>query len=74
MKRQDYISWDEYFNLSANTATAPRGERLQTHLPRLLRQARRPRGERAARWLTLEGPPSAQERGGNGAGSAGGIR
>ena len=53
--------------LSANTATAPRGERLQTHLPRLLRQARRPRGERAARWLTLEGPPSAQERGGNGA-------
>ena len=32
--------------LSANTATAPRGERLQPHLPRLLRQARRPRGER----------------------------
>ena len=41
--------------LSANTATVPRGERLQTHLPRLLGQARRPRGGRAARWFPLEG-------------------
>ena len=57
--------------LSANTATAPRGERLQTHLPRLLGQARRPRGGRAARWFPLEGDRRPHR---NGAGSAGGIR
>ena len=57
--------------LSANTATVPRGERLQTHLPRLLGQARRPRGGRAARWFPLEGDRRPHR---NGAGSAGGIR